>query len=69
MTITFQPFDATGRSRVSGLINKYDPFNLTIGTAPDGTITWRLSGAALMPPAVRMRVRRIGMAAESELTG
>lgn len=29
MTITFQPFDATGRSRISQLINKSNQFNLT----------------------------------------
>ena len=29
MTITFQPFDATGRARISQLINKSNQFNLT----------------------------------------
>jgi len=29
MTITFQPFDATGRARVVQLINKSNQYNLT----------------------------------------
>jgi FkbH-like protein len=29
MTITFQPFDATGRARIVQLINKYNQYNLT----------------------------------------
>ena len=29
MTITFQPFDATGRARIVQLINKSNQFNLT----------------------------------------
>ena len=29
MTITFQPFDATGRARIVQLINKSNQYNLT----------------------------------------
>ena len=39
MTITFQPFDATGRARIVQLINKSNQFNLTTRRYTDAEVT------------------------------
>jgi FkbH-like protein len=47
MTITFQPFDATGRARIVQLINKSNQYNLTTRRYTDPEVT-----AAELDPAV-----------------
>jgi len=47
MTITFQPFDATGRARIAQLINKSNQYNLTTRRYTDPEVT-----AAEIDPAV-----------------
>jgi FkbH-like protein len=39
MTITFQPFDATGRSRIAQLINKSNQYNLTTRRYTDSEVS------------------------------
>lgn len=39
MTITFQPFDATGRTRIVQLINKTNQYNLTTGRYTEPEVT------------------------------
>lgn len=39
MTITFQPFDATGRARIAQLINKSNQYNLTTRRYTDPEVT------------------------------
>ncbi len=39
MTITFQPFDATGRARIVQLINKSNQYNLTTRRYTDPEVT------------------------------
>jgi len=54
MTITFQPFDATGRARIVQLINKSNQFNLTTRRYTDPEVTEAENDQAVFTLQVRL---------------
>jgi FkbH-like protein len=54
MTITFQPFDATGRARIVQLINKSNQFNLTTRRYTDPEVTEAENDPAVFTLQVRL---------------
>jgi FkbH-like protein len=54
MTITFQPFDATGRARIVQLINKSNQYNLTTRRYTDPEITAAENDPAVFTLQVRL---------------
>jgi FkbH-like protein len=54
MTITFQPFDATGRARIVQLINKSNQYNLTTRRYTDPEIAETESDAGVFTMQVRL---------------
>ena len=54
MTITFQPFDATGRARIVQLINKSNQYNLTTRRYTDPEVTEAENDASVFTLQVRL---------------
>src|SRR6202042_3947786 len=54
MTITFQPFDATGRARIVQLINKSNQYNLTTRRYTDPEVTEAELDPEVFTPQVRL---------------
>ncbi len=54
MTITFQPFDATGRARIVQLINKSNQYNLTTRRYTDPEVTAAENDPAVFTLQVRL---------------
>lgn len=54
MTITFQPFDATGRTRIVQLINKTNQYNLTTGRYTEPEVTAAESDPQVFTLQVRL---------------
>jgi FkbH-like protein len=54
MTITFQPFDATGRARIVQLINKSNQYNLTTRRYTDPQVTEAENDPAVFTLQVRL---------------
>jgi FkbH-like protein len=54
MTITFQPFDTTGRARIVQLINKSNQYNLTTGRYSDPEVTAAENDPAVFTLQVRL---------------